>query len=544
MSEWFPRTTLGALTDATVARWADRPALVDGPLRWSYRELGRRIDAAAKALLAAGIQPGDRVALWMTNRADFVAIVLAAIKVGAIAVPLNTRYRVDDIGFVLRHSGARLLVVLARSGPVDYLGMLQQALGGLEAQPAERLALAGCPELERICVVDGPPAGGTQPWPALLAAGSAVADAALAARAAAVDPDAPCLIAYTSGTTGNPKAVLHGHICIRNVTDRASRLGVTHEDVILNYLPLFHLYAFSEALLMALATGCCQVVMPAFEAAPALDLIEAERATVVHGFDTHFRDMLRELTRQPRDVGSLRFVTFPAGSEETAPVAEEVERRLAPIISGYGMTEVWAFCTVSFVNSTLEQRCWASGYPMPGVGVRVADTETGAEVADGERGELQVAGYNVMLGYFRDAAATAAAFTADGWFRTGDYVYRRPDGHIRFLGRYRDTLKIGGENVSPAEVEAYLARHEAVAEIAVVGYPDGRLGEVAIAFVRRYPGSAASAEELIGHCRGRIASYKVPRHVLFVDELPMTPTGKVRKQVLRERALAALGKPA
>jgi fatty-acyl-CoA synthase len=536
--EWFPRSTVGALADAAARRFADRQAVVDGALRWTFRELGVEIDSAAKALMAAGVEPGDRVALWMTNRAEFVAILLGAIKVGAIAVPLNTRYRVDDLAYVLRHSGARALVVLDRSGPVDYLDMARQVLATLEEQTAADLRLEDFPELRTVAVVGQGEAAGTRRWGHLIAAGRELSDAALAARAAAIDPDSPCIIAYTSGTTGNPKAVLHGHICIRNVVDRASRLGVTMQDVVLNYLPLFHLYALSESLLLSLATGACQVLMDSFDAAKALALAEAERATVVHGFDTHYRDLLRQLAREPHDLSSLRLATFPAGSDEAAQVAAEVEARLCPTVSGYGMTEVWAFAAISFVNSTPEQRSYASGFPMPGMEFRCAHPASGAPCETGEPGELQVSGYNVMIGYFRDEAATAAAFTPDGWFRTGDLALIRPDGHLRFLGRYRDVLKIGGENVSPAEIEAYLARHPAVAEVAVVGHPDERLGEVAVAFIRLHSEGAAEEEELLAFCRGRIASFKIPRGVIFVAELPMTPTGKVRKNLLRDRALS------
>jgi len=542
LRDWYPRTTIGAQVDAVAARHADRPALLDGALRWTYRDLAREVDAAAKAMMACGVAPGDRVALWMTNRPEFVAVFLGAIKAGAIAVPLNTRYRVDDLGYVLRHSGAKLLVALDRSGPVDYLAMVLDALPELRRATAGDLEFETFPELRTVAMVGACPVAGLTRWTALTAAGRSISDRELAERAAAVDPDAPCLIAYTSGTTGNPKAVLHGHVCVRNVADRANRLGVTKQDVVLNYLPLFHLYGMSEALFLALFTGACQVLMDSFEPARALDLVQAERATFLHGFDTHYRDLLRELARKPRDVSSLRFATFPAGSDETGPVAKEVEARLCPTVSGYGMTEVWAFASLSFVNSTLEQRSYASGFPMPGMEFRCADPLSGAPCAEGEPGELQVRGYNVMRGYFRDEAATAAAFTADGWFRTGDLAEMRPDGHVRFLGRCRDALKIGGENVSPAEVEAYLSRFPGVAEVAVVGYPDERLGEVAVAFVRADPSGAVGAEALQNFCRGRIASFKIPRHVVLVDALPMTPTGKVKKNELRTRALAELKK--
>ena len=540
--EWFPKTTVGRLLDEATRRFADRPAVVDGALRWTYGELKTQVDAAAKALIAAGVQTGDRVALWMTNRADFVAIFLGAIKAGAIATPLNTRYRVDDLGYVLTHSGARMLVVLDRSGPIDYLAMAREVLAGLGGQDATSLNLPDFPELRTVAIVGEASAAGARRWEDLLEAGRAVSDSALAARAEAVDPDAPCLIAYTSGTTGNPKAVLHGHITLRNVIDRANRLGLTQQDVVLNYLPLFHLYAISESLLMAVATGACHVSMDTFDPARTLDLVEAEGATVLHGFDTHYRELLRQLAREPRDVSSLRIATFPAGSDEAAQVATEVEARLCPTVSGYGMTEVWAFAAISFVNSTLEQRSYASGFPMPGVEFRCADPATGEPKAAEEPGELQVRGYNVMLGYFRDEAATAAAFAPDGWFRTGDLALMRADGHLRFLGRYRDVLKIGGENVSPAEVEAYLARHPSVGEVAVVGYPDERLGEVAVAYVRASAEGTADARTLIEFCRGRIASFKIPRHVIFVGELPLTPTGKVRKNLLRERALSDVPK--
>jgi len=371
-----------------------------------------------------------------------------------------------------------------------------------------------------------------------------VSDADLAARAAAVDPDDLALIGYTSGTTGDPKGVMHNHINIRNVTDRSAIMGMTFNDTHISYLPLFHLYGLSEVALMCIVTGARQVLMDVFDAGRALDLIEQEKVTLAHGFEAHWNDLLIAQEANPRDVSSLRLGTLPAGTEATIPTAEKAQDVFCPTISGFGMTEVWAYVSMSFPTETREQRVNASGFPNNGVRFQIGDPETYQPLPPNTEGELMVKGYTVMMGYYKKPEATANTFSDDGWLLTGDVGMLREDGRLVFMGRYKDMLKVGGENVSPAEVEAKLMELPGVREVAVVAYPDPRMHEVGVAFiVRTSEGSNLTEQAVLDHVKGRIASFKIPRHVLFVDEFPMTSSGKIQKAKLRDLALEILGRP-
>jgi len=373
-------------------------------------------------------------------------------------------------------------------------------------------------------------------------AGTAVSDEDLAARGDSVDPDQLMMLAYTSGTTGLPKGVMHTHRPLANVQQRADLLGHTSADVHLNYLPMFHIYALSEIALAAMLTGGSQVLFPAFDADAALDAVERFSATVLHGFDSHWNDLLTAQASRRRDVSSLRLGTLPAGMGSTTPIAYR-SQELCPTISGFGMSESWAFICVSRPDDSLEQRAEASGSPMAGIEVEVRDPETGVVRTDETPGQLFIRGYTVTPGYWANPEATTATIDAHGWLDTGDMAAMRTDGHVVFMGRYKDMLKVGGENMSPAEVEGYFLDVPGVAEVAVVAYPDERLVEVPVAYVVRTKDTddeLVTEDDLIEPLRGRIASYKIPRAVLFVDEMPMTPSGKIRKVELRARALKDL----
>lgn len=552
MSEWFPKQTLGTLPARASERWGARDALVYREQRWTFHELSLEVDRIAKGLMAVGVRADDKVGLWMTNRPEWIFLMFAVAKVGATLVPLNTRYRSADVGYTIRQSDMSTLITLDRSGPVDYLAMLRDAVPELAAMSAARtespadggsLAASEFPELKRVVVLgeEGTRASsGTLSWQLLIERGQRITDAELEARSRAVDPDGLLVIGYTSGTTGDPKGAMHSHAAIRNVSDCANRLGVTFADVILNYLPMFHLYAYSSCAMMSLLTGAKQVLMETFDATQCVQLIERERCSLLHGFDTHFRDIMDAQKQLGRDLSSLRLATFPAGSDASRPIAERTQRELCPSVSGYGMTEVWTFSALSFPSCSAEQRIGASGFPSVGYEFKIIDPATREAVPAGCMGEILMRGYMITQGYYKKPEATAQAIDEHGWFHSGDTGMLRPDGHLQFIGRYKDMLKVGGENVSPAEVEGFLLEHPAVAQIAVVGAPDARLSEIAVAFVVIAAAHAPSANELIEHCKGKIASFKIPKHVFFVDALPATPTGKVQKHLLRAKACELL----
>ena len=534
MSDWFPKYTLGSLPQRAARRWGAREALAFQGRRWSFDELSAGLDRLARGLIGLGVTPGEKVALWMVNRPEFIEAMFAVLKIGAVLVPINTRFRTDDVAYVLGQSDATTLVIAERSGPIDYLAMVRELVPSLAGGAAREPRF---PHLRRVISVGDRPRAETLSWRGVQAAGDGIGADALAARAEAIDPDGIAFFFYTSGTTGFPKGAMHDHAIIRNVTDRAFRMAITPADVIMMYLPLFHAFGFTEGPLMSMVTGARQVLTETFDPAESLALVEQERATILHGFDLHFKELMEAHERFPRDVSSVRTGILASGMSSSVPIARKARRMLGRFLSGYGMSEFGVGAALSALDSTEEQCTEASGYPAPGYEIRVVDPQSGRDEPPEVPGEILVRSYMTMRGYYGKPAETAQALDRDGWVHTGDMGIIRADGHLRFMGRYKDMLKIGGENVDPMEVEAFLMSHAAINLAAVVSFPDPRLAEIAVAFVKREAGCAITDTEVLAHCRGRIASFKIPRHVIFVDDFPMTSSGKIQKVKLREEAL-------
>ena len=516
---------LGDLPAEAARRWGDREAVCHGERRWTHAEFAVEVDRVAKGLIGIGVQAGEKVGIWMTNRAEWLFAMYAVSKVGAVLVPLNTRYRGDDVGYTVDQSDTATLIFNDRSGPVDYSEMV-------------RACLPGWTKVRRLVVLGDEPdrPNGARSWDEMIAAGETVADSLLAEHAAAVCHDDPAIIIYTSGTTSAPKGAVHSHAVIRNVAERAQMHGVTCSDVHAGYLPLFHAFGFTEVALYTVLTGSRQIVFETFDAEHILDVAEAEGITMFHGFDTHWSDFLRAQQRRPRQL-QLRLGTLAAGMQSTTPIALRVQDELCPTVSGWGMSEVWTALVASHVTHSREQRCEASGYPMIDVELRIIDPLTGRDQPPEVPGEILVRSYTTMTGYYNKPDATAEVIDAEGWLHSGDLGRLRADGHLVFVGRLKDMLKVGGENVAPAEIEGRLRELPGVIDVAVVGYPDERLGEVPVGYVLAEPGTTLDTDALLAHLRGRVASFKLPRHLKVVDALPMTPTGKVRKVELRDHAL-------
>ena len=536
-------TRFGDLPHEAAARWSDRVALVFGQERYTFRRIAEEVERVARGLIAVGVRPGEKVALWLVNCPEWIFAMLACARIGAVHVPINTRFRSADVAHVLRVAGATTLITHDVSGPVGYLAMVRE-LAALEGESGERrVRSARLPDLRRVIVASSRPAPGVWSWPQLLDAGGLAAEQAVEVRAAVVRPTDTAVIMFTSGTTGFPTGVMRDHSLLQHLEDRHSRLQSSEADVLINYLPLFHIFGYVEGPLGSLLVGYRQVLTRGFDADEALDLIERERGTLIDGFEAHFKTLIDAQTARPRNLASLRTGVMAAGALSATPVAYAARNVLAPFrhLTAYGMTEVGAAVCLSFLHSTDEQACESSGMPSEGFEVRIADVETGRDQPPGIAGEILVRSRYVMQGYENDPEATARAIDADGWFHTGDAGVLRADGYLRFLGRYKDMLKVGGENVDPLEVERYLLDHPAVRQVAVVGYPDARLGEVPVAFVQVAPGSEITSDDVSAYCRDRIATFKIPRHVVVVDELPMTSSGKVQKAILRDEARRRLG---
>ena len=505
MSEWFEKVTIGDLLDHTARRFGRREALAFAGQRWSFQELQADSDRAACGLMQCGIQPGDKVALWLTNRPEWLHILFAVAKIGAVLVPINTRFRTTDVDYVLRQSDSRMLITTDHAGPVGYLDMVRELIPGLDVcTTPHALQAEAFPELRQVSVVSPHAYPGTLRWEEMVRAGATVSAAQLAARQRTVDPDATMFIMYTSGTTGFPKGVMHNHNVLRNVTDEANRMAVRPWDVILMYLPLFHAFGLYEGPLMSMVTGARQVLMEQFDAGEALRLMASERVTMIHGFDTHFHDLMTHPDCAQTDRSSLRTGLLAAGLASSEPVARRAQKLLCPTVSGWGMTEVGVGGTLGFPTDTEDDRCLASGAPLPGYEFKVINPETGQTMPYGTPGELCCRGYAVMQGYYKKPAETAAAIDADGWLHSGDMASMREDDTIRFLGRYKEMLKVGGENVDPVEVEAVLLQHPAVHQVKVVGVPDARLQEVACACVILKPGAQVEPRRCWSSVGGRL----------------------------------------
>lgn len=530
--EWFQKRTLGSILDTAAARYGEREALVFEQQRWTYSEFNAATNEVAKALIAAGIEPGERVALWMTNRPEWLFLMFAIARVGGCIVPLNTRYRTDDVAYAVSQSRSATLISLAQSGPVNYQQMLADSMPERQLDNNGLLHTSAYPELKRLIVLGQHNINEAIDYKDFIAAGNEISDATLTARAAAVDPDGMMMICYTSGTTGHPKGVMHSHIPIRNTMERAQLMGLNCNDIHMNYLPLFHIYAFSEISMMCVLTGAKQILMDVFDAGRALELAEQEQATLLHGFEAHWLDLLNAQEHTPKKL-NIRLGTLPSGVESTIPIAEKVQDVFCPTVTGFGMSESWAFISISNPALSREQRVNSSGYAMNDYEFRIIDVDSGDDLPPGEPGELWVRGYAVMLGYWDKPEATAETIDADGWLHTGDMAQIRDDGMLVFMGRYKDMLKVGGENVSPAEIEAYLRDMDHIVDAAVVACPDERLAEVPVAYVICSDTAEFNEETLLARMKGRLASFKIPRHIFFVEAFPMTSSGKVRKVELR-----------
>jgi fatty-acyl-CoA synthase len=536
MPEWYPKKRYGDLPRLAADRFGDRTGLVFKGQEFSFTDIAEQVDLTARALLAIGVKAGDHVSLWLNNQAEWIFLQYGLAKIGAVMVPINTRFRTRDLKYVLWQSDSAFLITHDTSGPIDYLDMVRQTVS-LPTGTTE-ISDDNFPELRRVIILGEDAHDGTISWNEATKLADTVSEATLEACAAAVDPDDVGFIMYTSGTTGFPKGVMHSHILIRNVEERGFLKRITTRDTILNYLPLFHAFGFSEGSMMSLITGARQILTETFDADESLDIVEREGVTILHGFEAHIKALVEAQEAQPRNLSSLRTGIFAAGPHSATPIIRKAQKVLAPIksLTGFGMTETWPGIAISSLDDDEFHRCETSGYPALGYEIRIVDPETGAPAKPNVEGELEIRGHSVMLGYYKKPEETKAVLAEDGWLKTGDMAMWLDDGYFRFLGRYKDMLKVGGENVDPMETEGLLREHPDVHEVAIVGLPDDKLSEVPVAFIQRASGTVLTASEVLAYCRGKVASFKVPRHVIFVDEFPMTASGKIRKVDLRTTA--------
>lgn len=531
------RLTIGQLLNRASDLFPDDEALVSGDTRLTYRQLRARVDDFANGLLQLGVSKGENVALWLHNRPEWVIAFFAAVKVGAAVVPVNTRLRTADLEYVIRQSDSTTLILPDHFGGTDYLDIFRHLCPELDHAVPGQLVSERFPNLRRVVLVGKGRPTGTISFGDIEAMGKASRDSLkLTEREMSVDFDDVCLIVYTSGTTGFPKGAMHSHKVIWNMEDAAKRMGYRRGDRLVLYLPLFHVFGALAGLVMFTIFGGCLILMEVFEPRKALELMERERATLAYGIDTHFHDMMRVKDFSSFDLSSLRNGLAPLPPD----LAPKVHEKFTLMSGAYGMTETTSLTACHSPDDPPERYLDSVGRPLPGFQWKIIDPETGQEVPTGQAGEFCVRGHPLMLGYYKKPEETRAVIDEDGWFHTGDLLSVDEDGYLKFVGRIKDIIRVGAESVDPVEVEQFLNQIPGVAISRVVGVPDPRVGEVVAAFVKPEEATTLSQEQIINACRGRLASFKIPRYVFFVQEFPLTPTGKVQKFKLQEMAQAAL----
>jgi len=524
----FEWGTTPRLLHSSAERFSAREAIVDvsDGRTLSFAGLATAVHDAARAFLAMGIERGDRVAVWAPNMWEWVVAALGLHSAGAVLVPLNTRFKGREAAYILGKSRAKVLLTITGFLDTDYVSVLR---GAVDVDNE-------LPDLEAIVVLRGEAPGATRSWTEFIAAGAAV-DAALAdARAQAVEPGDLSDILFTSGTTGNPKGAMLTHAqTLRAYRDWSEVVGLQEHDRYLIVNPFFHAFGYKAGWLASLMMGATVLPQPVFDPAQVFERIPRDRITVLPGPPTLYQTILNHPGRGEHDLSSLRLsVTGAAPTPVELIVRMREELTFETIITGYGLTETCGIATMCRYDDDPETIANTSGRAIPGVDVRVVDDD-GREVPRGERGEVVIRGYNVMQGYLDEPEETAATVDADGWLHTGDVGVMDDRGYLRITDRTKDMFIVGGFNAYPAEIENLLLRNEKVAQVAVVGVPDERMGEVGMAFVVLRPGAEASTDELVEWGRAEMANYKAPRHVEIVDELPLNAMGKVLKYELRDR---------
>jgi fatty-acyl-CoA synthase len=525
--------TIGDAFDRTCALYADREAVVSRHqgVRLTYRELGEQVGRAARALLAVGVEKGDRVGIWSPNSVEWIVVQYATAKIGAILVNVNPAYRTHELEYALRHSGVSTLITAPGFRSADYLAMIGQVRPAL-------------PELRDVFVLgDGDP-GRERSWTDVLSGADQVSDETLHGRSAELDFDEAINIQYTSGTTGFPKgATLSHHNILNNGFFVGERLRLTPDDRVCLPVPFYHCFGMVLGNLACLTHGSA-VVIPAesFNAGETLAAVDAERCTAVYGVPTMFIAMLEHPEFGRFDLSSLR-TGIMAGSPCPVEVMRQAIDRmhLDEVTICYGMTETSPVSFQSHVTDDIDRRVSTVGSIHPWVESKLVDPATGQTVPRGTTGELCSRGYLVMLGYWNDPAATSAAIDQARWMHTGDLAVMRDDGYVNIVGRLKDMVIRGGENVYPREIEEFLYGHPKVADVQVIGVPDARYGEELCAWIKLRRGETATEDEIRDFCRGQIATFKIPRYVRFTDEFPVTITGKVQKYRMREISTAELG---
>ncbi len=536
--------TIGVNFDRTVARWGDRPGLISCAqgISWTYAQLGEKVDAFAAGLLTLGLQPGDRVGIWSPNNAEWIVTQFATAKAGLILVNINPAYRLSEVEYALNKVGCRALITATRFKTSDYIGMVNTLAPELARSKPGHLESGKLPHLRTVIQI-GESAPGTVAFETVYGTGGAAERTRLAELATTLQFDDPINIQFTSGTTGLPKgATLTHHGILNNGFFDGETMHYTEADRVCIPVPMYHCFGMVIGALACVSHGAA-IVFPGegFDPLATLQAVASERCTSLYGVPTMFIAQLDH-----PDFGKFDLTSLRTGMMAGAPCPIEVMRRcirdmhLTEMTIGYGMTETSPVSTQTKIGDPLEKQTGSVGRAHPHVEIKIVDQE-GRIVPRGQSGELCTRGYCVMLGYWDDQERTDQAIDKNGWMHTGDLATMDDDEYLNIVGRIKDMVIRGGENIYPREIEEFLYRHPAIQDVQVFGVPDQRFGEELCAWIKVRAGMTLTADEVKAFCKDQIAHYKVPRHIQFVDEFPMTVTGKMQKFIMREKMTEALG---
>jgi len=539
-------TPIPKLFDQIVAQHGDREAVVSihQDVRLTYAELADRVNKLAKAFIAAGFEKGDRVGIWSPNNVEWLTTQYATAKAGIILVTINPAYRVHELAYVLEQSGCKGLVMQNQFKTSDYEGMISELCPDLAECSAGALNSEQFPNLKVVISVTSSDLTGIYDWTDFLGLASNKSDEELSVRQSNQDMDDAINIQYTSGTTGFPKgATLSHHNILNNGYFVASTMNFTEEDRLVIPVPLYHCFGMVMGNLGCLSHGACAIYpSEGFEPEAVLQAVQAERATALYGVPTMF---IAELALP--NFSDYKLSTLRTGIMAGAPCPIETMKQVSELMHmteveiAYGMTETSPVSFQTRVDSPLDKRVSTVGRVHPHVEVKITDPETGSICPVGEMGELCTRGYSIMLGYWENPEATATAIDSNGWMHTGDTAIMDEDGYVNIVGRIKDMIVRGGENVYPREVEEYLMTHDSIEAVQVTGVPDPKYGEEIIAWVSLVGRAEMSEDDVKDYCKGKIAHYKVPRYIRFGEDFPMTVTGKVQKFKMREISIKELG---
>jgi len=538
--------TIGEMFDQIVALYPDQEALIvcHQELRYTYRQLEMEVDRCARGLMALGLQQGERIGIWSPNRAEWTITQFATSKIGAILVNINPSYRVHELEYALQQSGCAMLVMAPQFRSSNYTEMLCTLVPELRDGPANQLMARKFPDLRAVIRLGDERVAGMYAWGDVSLMGGEVSPAALAERQCQQQFDDPINIQYTSGTTGYPKgATLSHHGILNNAYSVAHVLQLTHLDRLVIPVPLYHCFGMVMGNLACMTHGATMIYpSEGFDAMAVLEAVQAERATALYGVPTMFIAELEHPDFARYDLSSLR-TGIMAGSPCPIEVMKKVNTlmHMHEVEICYGMTEVSPVSTQTHADAPFDKRVSTVGQVHPHLEIKIIDPATGQVVPIGTPGELCSRGYSVMLGYWNNDEATRKAIDEARWMHSGDLAVMDEEGYIKIVGRIKDMIIRGGENIYPREIEEFLYTHPKISDVQVIGVPDAKYGEEIMAWVRLREGEAASTEELREYCRDKIAHYKIPRYVKFVEVFPTTVTGKVQKFIMREQSIKELG---